>query len=146
MAYSLWTLALASHAFRKKLRTRWGYNRLVSPEGYGASGEHENPIYFTRLWISIQNELGNTTTMQWEQEVQGIPGLEKPLKAIDTIFLGKKEELVGLIGRDILRHTLFTYNGSTGKVHFDFHLNPLKKIAAPPPCPPPVNSERRQQN
>ena len=102
-------------------------------KGHGASGEHENPIYFTRLRIKIQNELGTTTTMQWDQEVMGVPDLEKSLKPLDITFLGEKRELVGLIGRDILRHTLFTYNGSTGKVHIDFHLDPLRKIAAPPP-------------
>lgn len=63
--------------------------------------------------------------MGWEQEVQGIPDLE--LHALGVQFGGKPIEVVGLLGRDILRHTRLSYDGIDGRIKIVFDLKSLQQ-------------------
>jgi hypothetical protein len=87
--------------------------------GYGAGGPTHNPIFFAKLEISISNQSA-TTSFSWEQEVQGVPDLEKQCQNLQ--YLGAPTELVGLLGRDILRHTRVKYDGIQGKTRIEFDL------------------------
>lgn len=89
--------------------------------GYGAGGATHNPIFFARLEISII--ASNTTTkFSWEQEVQGVPDLGKQCQ---VSYLGVPQELVGLLGRDILRHCRVKYDGIMGTVRIEFDMRTL---------------------
>jgi hypothetical protein len=89
--------------------------------GYGASGPTHNPIFFARLQISIAAS-NRRTDFAWEQEVQGVPDLEKQCQ---VSYAGVPRELVGLLGRDILRHCRVKYDGILGKVRIEFDMRTL---------------------
>jgi len=95
-------------------------------DGYGAGGLHRNPVFFATLEISIADEkTGKITTIGWEQEVQGIPDLE--LHAQGLQYAGESVEVVGLLGRDILRHTRLAYDGIDGRFEITFDLKSLQQ-------------------
>lgn len=95
-------------------------------EGYGAGGLHKNPVFFAHLGMTIVNEkTGIGTEMHWEQEVQGVPDLELHARGIKA--QGQEVEVVGLLGRDILRHTRLSYDGIDGKLKITFDLKSLQQ-------------------
>jgi hypothetical protein len=89
--------------------------------GYGAGGATHNPVFFAKLGLTIT--AGNTsTTFSWEQEVQGVPDLEKQCQ---VSYQGVPRELIGLLGRDILRHCRVKYDGIMGTVRIEFDMRTL---------------------
>lgn len=89
--------------------------------GRGAGGPTNNPVYLARLRMTIGAPDGRATTLTWEMEVQGIPDLEKHLEGRNLTYAGGPVEMIGLLGRDILRATRFQYDGLSGslQIHFD---------------------------
>lgn len=95
-------------------------------DGYGAGGLHKNHVFFAHFEITIADEkTGHATQMHWEQEVQGIPDLN--LHAQGLQVAGVDVEVVGLLGRDILRHTRLSYDGIDGNVKITFDLKSLQQ-------------------
>ena len=95
-------------------------------KGHGSGGMHENPVYWAKLTIRIATpDGGKRTEMSWQQEVLGIQDLEKPFQHKNFRFGGENREVVGLLGRDILRHTRFRYDGIAGRLEIDFDLSTL---------------------
>ncbi|HYM62753.1 MAG TPA: hypothetical protein VEZ11_17850 [Thermoanaerobaculia bacterium] len=92
-------------------------------DGFGAGGRHRNPVYLARLEMTIADEKAQQT-FGWEQEVQGIPDLEK--HAPGVAMLGEERAVVGLLGRDILRHARFLYDGPAGSLSFTFEVASLQ--------------------
>lgn len=92
--------------------------RLVA--GFGAGGATNNPVYQARLCIPIANPNGTGVDLIMEQEVQGIPELEKHLQGKPLTYSGNSIELIGLLGRDVLASTRFVYDGLAGTLHLNF--------------------------
>jgi len=94
-------------------------------KGFGAAGEHDAPVFFANLEITIADPVTQLGSLfGWEQEVQGVPDLEKcvPGLAVD----GQPMEVVGLLGRDILRHAKINYDGPKGVLTFEFDVASLQ--------------------
>lgn len=101
---------------------RLGLRPTRMAEGFGAGGRHTNAVFMARLNLVIQRD-GKKTEIMWEQEVQAVPDLEK----IGGYMIGdQRHPLIGLIGRDILRHARFEYDGTKGKYRVAFDLSTLK--------------------
>lgn len=82
--------------------------------GYGASGSHKNQVYHALLKIRIVDQSRpdkGHLEIASEQRVQGIPELHRSMDSLKPTTNGKPIRLVGLLGRDFLRHTRFHYDG-----------------------------------
>lgn len=106
--------------------------------GFGAGGEHENPVYLAKLEISItDHKTGVQTMFGWEQEVQGIPDLHRHTT---VMVQGAPVQLVGLLGRDILQHCRVEYEGPSGTLTVSFDLASLQgqqsRVASKPSIGP----------
>ncbi len=98
-----------------------GLTALRIAHGYGSGGDTYNPVYFGRLEIPITDaNSGVSTQIFLEQEVQGIPKLEKHTEATGLTYAGARVDLIGLLGRDVLQHTRFSYDGLLGVLELDF--------------------------
>jgi hypothetical protein len=91
--------------------------------GYGLSGQTDSRVYFARLELRIKDPRGAETILAWEQEVLGVPNLDHRRIAMAD---GRQLNVVGLFGRDILRHCIMLYNGPTGIVRVQFDLAAIK--------------------
>jgi hypothetical protein len=91
-------------------------------KSYGAGGLHELPVFGVQLTISIVDHVGRQTTVGGDLQAKGIPELGDYFRNIPIQFLDSfPKRMVGLIGRDLLRHATFVYKGSVGQ--FDFKLD-----------------------
>lgn len=61
----------------------------------------------------------------FEQELLGIQDLEKPAAAAGITVGGHHVEMIGLLGRDILKITRLEYDGVAGDVKIRFDLSKL---------------------
>lgn len=110
---------------------RLGLKPTRIARGYGAGGEHRNPVFLARLNISIQNpKTKAVTTIEWEMEVQGIPELERHS---ELAYGGRPMRVVGLLGRDILQHCRLSYDGIKGIIQITFDLESLSSLASKGP-------------
>ena len=108
----------------RKAATQLGLTPLRMQRGYGSGGEHEIPIYFASFEINLPGKSGVVVTMGWEQEAGGIADLEKHAQGVAVGV--NPVEVIGLLGRDILRHVNMSYNGMTGRVELTFDITSLK--------------------
>lgn len=97
--------------------------RLV--DGLGAGGATKNPIYNAKLTIRMVGPDGTARLLVFDQEVQGIPELDKHLQIKPVFYAGAKIELIGLLGRDILMFTRFIYDGLAGGLRLDFDISAM---------------------
>jgi len=100
-----------------------GLSALRLEQSYGAGGLHELPVFGAQLTIIIIDPMGREVSMGGDLQVKGIPELGEyfrnvPVQFADAAF---PRRMVGLIGRDLLRHATFVYKGSIGQ--FDFKLD-----------------------
>jgi len=86
-------------------------------QSYGAHGCQQAMIYTARLAISIQDG-GNKLVTFFERPVMAVPDLEKGIPP-GANHGGAPIRLVGLLGRDYLRHVNFSYRGPTGQFVFE---------------------------
>lgn len=103
--------------------TRLGLKPTRFQTGFGLGGQANNPIYFARLELRIKDPRGAETILAWEQEVIGVPNLDHRKVTIGT---GQQFDVVGLFGRDILRHCVMSYDGPAGVVRVKFDLSAIK--------------------
>lgn len=87
--------------------------------GYGAGGEHTNPVFFASLTI---DSAGSKRPLVWQGEVQGIPDLEKYAEDLALEIHGMPAHIVGLLGRDLLRFAKLEYDGIVGSLEVRFEL------------------------
>lgn len=87
---------------------------------HGADGKHTANMYYTRLWIRLTDGK-RQTVLGWNLEVRGIPDLHEYLRIGPPD--GKKVEVIGLLGRDILRKAKVTYDGDGGYFKVRFNLD-----------------------
>lgn len=95
-----------------------GLRPISKVKGFGAGGVHTNDLVFARLEISIQDHRNITTILFWEGPYQAIPEMENHLPGLQV--QGRPTRVVGLLGRDILRHASIIYNGKNGTLQVNF--------------------------
>lgn len=108
-----------------KVANQLGLKPTRMQPGFGAGGQHSNPIFFAGFTLPISDGT-RQSTLSWEQEVLGIPDLDKFRQ---PVYQGKPMELIGLLGRDLLAFCRIVYDGLEGRVEFSFDLGALQ--AAP---------------
>lgn len=97
-------------------------------QGFGASGAHTQPIYRARLSIGITDGKSKKRTMiEYPTEAAGIPELGRSGQHLGITAGGQPVQLIGLLGRDLLKHTVVTYNGLEGWFEVDFDLSSMKQ-------------------
>ena len=89
---------------------------------YSAGGLARNPVFWARLMIEIQTAVG-TTTAGLDDEVVSVPHLEDSIRALGIKVGAPRRSaakvpvrLIGLLGRDLLRHATLLYEGT--RAHF----------------------------
>jgi len=92
--------------------------------GFGAGGQHVNPVFLAAFELHITDDkTGLATAIGWEQEVAAIPNMD----AHTRVHYGTEDlELVGLLGRDFLRYCRFVYDGPNGTIEFEVDLAAVK--------------------
>ena len=97
-------------------------------KAFGAGGQHEANVYRARLTFAlIKSDIA--TEIAWEVEAQGIPRLEESILPLGISQQGMGANLVGLLGRDILRHATIVYSGTKGVVEVTLDLASLRKAS-----------------
>ena len=92
---------------------------------HGAGGLHRNPVFKAQLSISIEGPNGKAAPLVWEKEAAGIPDIDKYAAEVDLSVDGSPMRHLGLLGRDILRHTIVYYNGITGRFQVNFDVDQI---------------------
>lgn len=86
---------------------------------HGAGGTSSNPVVLATLMISIADR-ETSRTLAFTGPAVVVPGLERSSHDWGLAIRGESVSLIGLLGRDILRHTTFQYNGKEGKLTLTF--------------------------
>ncbi len=93
----------------------------LSPVGIrdtaGVHGVQKNEVYHLHLQLMFSGGSGEGVSIETEKPAICIPGLHgqwspDEMKTNDA----HPSLLIGLLGRDFLRHAVFTYNGATGVI------------------------------
>jgi len=96
-----------------------GLQAIRVAKTHGAGGVHENFVYEATIQIAIRDALGNQTVVGNQMQVMGIPDLGKSLPGLQ--FGDQPIKVIGLLGRDFLRHATLVYDGARG--HFRVTIN-----------------------
>lgn len=112
--------------------TDLGLTPVFQEDTYGAHGKQKTPIFEAGLVFSITDSYGNRTEVRSEQRVLGVPDMQKLFDALQVKVGGNvPPRLIGLIGRDFLRHATLIYRGTKGSFEVVLDLTSI----APPPAP-----------
>lgn len=95
---------------------------------YGAGGVHESAVFRVRLTLRLVDPSG-ATEIYWEMEAQEIPDLEASVDHLKLTHGGAPVRLVGLLGRDVLRHTKLLYDGIVGRLEIKFDLDSINRFS-----------------
>jgi hypothetical protein len=119
-----------------------GLSPLRIQTTYGAGGRHELPVYRVRLTLTLLG--AKAAQIFYDTEATGVEDIHEAIAALNLMHYGQPVRLVGLLGRDLLRHATLTYRGTSGRfeVAFDprsFNQSPSTRQTAPvtPPQSPP---------
>lgn len=95
---------------------------------YGVGGLHHNKLFEAYLTITIADSFGQSTTIESFRQVAGVPELNKVFTALGVQTPDDfPKRLIGLLGREFLRHARLVYDGSRGLVEVSVHLDSLTK-------------------
>ena len=93
-----------------------GLQQIDVGHTYGMHGLQENPIYEAHLSMSIAGP-GGESGVEADLRVSGVRDMEAVFQKMGVKTGGQDGgRLVGLLGRDFLRHTVLTYDGTYGVV------------------------------
>jgi len=109
--------------------------------GYGVDGPMTSPVFPAMMTIPIAMPSGQAIPLSWVGEVTGARDLEKQTAGL--VYAGKPIELIGLLGRDVLRFTRLQYDGLVGTLMVEFDLTAIaaaNPVAPIPPRPPTVSA------
>jgi len=108
--------------------------------GFGAGGVHKNHVFSARLDIEMEED-GRKRIVTLEQRVQAIPNLNDFYKLSNAMRNGAPSTLIGLLGRDILRHGRLNYDGR-GHITLEFFPDTLQKRGVLPGSAPPIPGKK----
>lgn len=92
---------------------------------------HRNPVYRVTMSVyMVDRKNRHNRKITWEGEAQGVPELEKHSEAIGLKFGGERTDYIGLLGRDVLRYTTLTYDGTRGGWAIKFDINAIRQNPA----------------
>ena len=100
-----------------------GLTRVRLQTTYGVGGRHDNAVFEAFLMLAIDNE-GVRTTITANLQVMGVPELGTVLSHVPLVTGTEAfpKRLIGLLGRDFLRHATLVYRGSQGIVEIKVDL------------------------
>lgn len=104
-----------------------GLQPVSQMAGFGAGGKHKNEVFQVRMQVTVQHPKKGTTLVTAERRIQAIPDLEKALQMMDAKINNQPVRLIGLIGRDFLKHTRFYYDGHLGEFTLTILMETFKK-------------------
>jgi hypothetical protein len=112
---------------------------------FGVHGEQENERFYARFSAHFAQDVSMSkgASIVIEREFIGVPGMETVLSHAGIVVDGEPLVIVGLLGRDFLRHTTLTYRGADGRVTLDLVPSSFPNTTLPstPPGPgSPINS------
>lgn len=87
----------------------------------GAGGKHTNPIVAALLTVTIEVRPGVTGSIQSDQPVMAIPELDKAISPGELVLENYPTRVIGLLGRDFLRHVTFVYDGQLARFEIAVH-------------------------
>jgi hypothetical protein len=91
---------------------------------YGAGGRRDDhPVFGATIHIPITTPIGDVVDVFSSMETVGLPDLELHTR---VAYGGASIEIVGLLGRDILRFTQFLYNGLVDGLSIRFNIAMMK--------------------
>lgn len=102
--------------------------------GFGADGEMQSPIFLAHMHIPVMTPGGARVDLNWGGEMRGVKDLEKAMRGIS--FAGKPIEVIGLLGRDVLRFARFHYDGIAGRLTIEFDLASMQSVMGVAPTIP----------
>jgi hypothetical protein len=107
-----------------------GLSKVGVGKTYGAGGLHENLVFAAVLKMNAQVP-NSTQGFQFMaiQPVMAVPDLSRGLRGTFDLNTGQQIVLVGLLGRDFLRHTRIDYRGNEGVV--EIHVDTGLMLPAP---------------
>jgi hypothetical protein len=96
---------------------------------FGAHGPGTVQKYVAHFDMRIKDSVRGEVTVARDLIASAVPDLngayqQAQPKASD----GRPVRLIGLLGRDFLRHTTLTYEGAEGRLHLRIHLKSLTKL------------------
>lgn len=98
---------------------------------HGAGGVHINLTYFARFLFNISHAKRGSLTFEGEQPTMAIPNLDEALVPLDAQQNGKPIRIIGLLGRDFLRHCRFSYDGA-GNYEIIVNTETLNQVPGQP--------------
>ena len=98
---------------------------------YGAGGLHQNPVYEVVLRIAITDGTGASSVISSQMQAMAIPELDKHLQQLGVQGTHGPLKLIGLLGRDFLRHATLIYSGAKGRVEVQIDPSSLPSGAPP---------------
>ena len=100
-----------------------GLKQVDIQETYGMHGKQRTPIFQARLCLKIQNQKVSTELFL-ERRVAGVADMEALFQKMGIRFGGNQSQrVIGLLGRDFLRHGTFKYYGTRGLMEIDLDLS-----------------------
>jgi hypothetical protein len=88
---------------------------------FGSGGVQSSPTFRVGVEIAA-DRLADGSALRFEATVQGLAGLEGKARELQLEVGGEPARLIGLLGRSLLRHTAFCFDGEKGL--YDFHFDP----------------------
>jgi hypothetical protein len=119
-----------STAISMEAAAELGLRPLRLSESYGLAGKHKHPVF--RVGIAITITDGRTSNLlRGEIDAAGITDLEAVGRSLGFQVRNKQRRLIGLLGRDILQHAKFTYDGPRGTFSVEFDLRNILQAQTP---------------
>lgn len=103
---------------------------------HGSLGSGILKTFHVKFLLNIEDQDGNRSTIERTMQAAGIADLEKGFEPLGLNANGVPVRVIGLIGRDFLRHCTMTYRGADGRVDFRIHPEGMNRMDSPRTPPP----------
>jgi hypothetical protein len=107
--------------------TELGLRPFGEDSAHGSNGAHLTSIYLAELVVPFAGDGKWDTSIASVLAVAAVPGLSEVMPLADG---DGPIRVVGLLGRDFLRHVTFTYDGPAGKFQLRIGGRDLRVRAA----------------
>lgn len=105
-----------------------GLPQIDSRSISGVSGIKEHPVFLVEIRVDLHYPSGGVFTMNRAQPATGVIDLEASLRSIGlTTHDQWPARLVGLLGRDFLRHIVLIYDGNSARVRLVLNRKSLEQ-------------------
>lgn len=112
--------------------TDLGLTPVGIQDTFGLHGKQKNQVFEAELNLTIRDSFGNETRINTVQRVLGVPDMGA-LFATQGLKSGNDPvRLIGLLGRDFLRHATLIYKGPSGSFEIIMDFSAMK---TPSPTP-----------